>query len=990
MAEPYGLVDDMSSMTPIVAIGASAGGITALQKLFETLPARLPYAFVVLQHLPTGECSRLGQLVAGWTSMPVLAAADGTVPQPRCVYLPSPAHILTIEHGAFRTRPADGGGRRPGIDTIDTFLESLARHAGPRHIAVILSGTGMDGTAGAICIREADGVVIVQDPLTATHDGMPNAVMQRGIHDHVLTVGAIGHQLVACADPRYTRPERSVDWKGEMSGTLGRIIDLIRQRSGFDLSGYKPSPLFWRIQQRMDTRKIWAFDDYASLVEDDPVELEALMRGIPIHVTEFFRDAKAWEVLRSDVLVPLITNAGKNPVRVWTPACSTGEEAYSVAMLLDEISDGSGRRGNFQIFATDAAPELVAKASRGVFRADALAAISAARRTRFFYQVDSAFRVKRHLRERLVFAPHDLLADPPFSGLHLITCRNLLFYLEPESVNHVLHVLHGALRMGGFLFLGKSEPYSLERQAFATVSREWKIYRKVGQMSPPRRPALPKPAATIGPHYATALRVALEQFHVPCVLIDDEGSVLRVYGEASEVLSLPAGEPTLSLPELVPRQWSAHLRLSIQQAFAERVPVTLTGLYDRGTGKASLSVRLTPLQTSEDAVWDRMLVSFIRGQGSSEHPDDGAGAPELPAPQTNDSVDWQNEFRVSREELEASKEELLALNEELQASNEQLNESNEDLNEANCRLQANIGQLAMQSRVLLSGAIMTMFLDRKAELRWFTPAMCELFPLTSNDIGRNIEDLVPRFRDRTFVGDIRSVLDGAEPREAVVNGANQRCFLRKTWPYISEVGAIAGVAVTYADITERNRAESALRLNEAWLSAQNEAFKSAMNGASLDASLGILIRALVTQADDARRCAFYIADGDVLRHVVGMSDDYARCVDGFRISPESLACGLAVATGTPVITRDVLLEPRWEPWRWLAQRFGYRGCWSFPVETSEGNLVGSLAMYFEMPREPSPLDRKLATAFAQTAAIISWRHLQVGRPGHTPGGPSGG
>jgi two-component system CheB/CheR fusion protein len=269
-----------------------------------------------------------------------------------------------------------------------------------------------------------------------------------------------------------------------------------------------------------------------------------------------------------------------------------------------------------------------------------------------------------------------------------------------------------------------------------------------------------------------------------------------------------------------------------------------------------------------------------------------------------------------------------------------------------------------------------MFLDKSAKLRWFTPAMCELFPLTSNDIGRQIEDLVPRFRDKTFLSDIHDVLHAAMPREVVIHSGDQHCFLRKTWPYTSDGGAIVGVAITYADITERNRAEIVVRRNEDWLSAQNEAFRSAMNGAPLDASLGILIRALVTQANDGRRCAFYIADGNVLRHVVGMSDAYARCVESFVMSPEALACGLAVANGAPVITRDVLAEPKWEQWRWLARQFGYRGCSSFPVETSEGDLVGSLAMYFEQPREPSLLDRNLAEAFTQTAAIIIWRHLQ--------------
>ncbi|CAH2804964.1 MAG: Multidomain signal transduction protein including CheB-like methylesterase, CheR-like methyltransferase and BaeS-like histidine kinase [uncultured Paraburkholderia sp.] len=399
------LVGAERASVPVVAIGASAGGIAALQKLFSGMPAEVPFALVVLQHLPAGQPSGLAELIARWTPMRVRAAADGDMPETNCVYVPSPDNILTLERGTFRTRPAEGGSRRPGIDTIDAFLESLALQPKPRAVAVILSGTGMDGTAGAICLKQAGGIVIVQDPLTAMHDGMPGAIVQRGLHDHVLPVGAIGRQLMACADPAYVRPVQSADWTGSASGTLSRIIQRIQQQAGFDLSGYKPSPLLWRIQQRMDTRKVWSFEDYASLIEDDPVELEALVRGIPIHVTEFFRDPDAWHLLRDEVLMPLVMETRRRPIRVWTPACSTGEEAYSAAMLLDEVVQESGRKPDFQIFATDAAPELVARASRGLFAERSLAGVSAPRRAQYFYQVDGAYRVKRSLREKMIFVP---------------------------------------------------------------------------------------------------------------------------------------------------------------------------------------------------------------------------------------------------------------------------------------------------------------------------------------------------------------------------------------------------------------------------------------------------------------------------------------------------------------------------------------------------------------------------------------------------------
>ncbi|SDP22732.1 two-component system, chemotaxis family, CheB/CheR fusion protein [Ralstonia sp. 25mfcol4.1] len=785
---------------PVVAVGASAGGITALQKLFEGLPAKLPFALVVLQHLPSDRPSGLPDLIARWTHLPVQVVADGMRPETNTVYVPAPDHILTLENGRFHTSQAQGGGRRPGIDTIDAFLESLALREEPRSIAVILSGTGMDGTAGAVRIRQAGGIVIVQDPLTALHDSMPQAVIQRGIHDHILPVGAMGRQLVACADPAYVRPTGSADWTGGMSQTLGRIIELVGQRAGFNLSGYKPSPLLWRVQQRMDMRKVWSFDDYALLLEDDPVELEALVRGIPIHVTEFFRDSDAWEILGNDVLRPLVAAAGTaRTVRVWTPACATGEEAYSIAMLLDEIAHELATPPDFQIFATDAAPELVAKASRGVFRSEALTGLSPTRQSRYLYQVDAFFRVKRFLREKLVFVPQDLLSDPPFAELDLVTCRNLFIYLERATVEEVLFRLHGALRTGGVLFLGRSEALPSNAQGFEAVSVQWNIYRKVGPMPGVRRdPVSTAPSSTA--RTAAALRVAHEQFDVPSALIDHRGDVLRTYGSTKGILTLPAGEPSLNLTDLVPREWVSQLQYGIRQVQESHDPLTLTNLTAALAKDTQLSMRLTPLQTLGGGAWDRILVSFIPEQDCSDAL--GAGDSNLLQDDlaVGASVNWKDEARTSREELEASREELQALNEELKASNEQLKQSNEDLNDVNRDLTRNIERLAMQSRVLLSGQVMALFLDLELRLQWFTPTMRDVFPLRQADTGRKIADLVPIFRDPHFYTDIQHVVRTGEAREAVTRDDKGRSFLRKTFPYLSETAAIAGVAITFADI----------------------------------------------------------------------------------------------------------------------------------------------------------------------------------------------
>ena len=972
------------ALPPLIVIGASAGGITALQQLFEALGAGLPFAFVVLQHLPPGSPSGLSGLLRNWTAMPVETATDDTRPQPGAIHLPSPDAILTLEDQRFRTRPAEGGQRRPGTDAIDAFLESLSPQEAARTVTVILSGSGMDGTAGAIHIRQCGGTVIVQDPRTAAYESMPNAIAQRGLHHLALPVEEIARYLRDCAAPDHAWPTATPQ-STPLGDTLKQILELIRRQAAFDFSGYKTSPLLWRIQQRMEVRRVWAFADYAALLEDDPAELVALVKGIPVHVTEFFRDPEAWEALAEEVLLPLLAQTDAEPLRIWIPACSTGQEAYSMAMLLDELRSAHGGTREAQLFATEPAPEMLARASRGLYRGTELTTLSPARRESFFYAVDGGWRVKRTLRERMVFAIQDLLLDPPLASMDLISCRNLLIYLEPETIDQVLQVLHGALRPGGYLLLGRSEAYPLHRRGFEPLSLRWNLHRKAGAL-PEQRPLSPRGLPSRATRAAEAERKALEQFKLPSALIDVEGQVLRLYGNTEGFLGLPAGEPSYRLLDLVPRPWVAHLRHHLTRALHGGRPSLIAGLPDRFDPQLSVTLRLTPLDGPGQH--DQVLVSFIRQAGAG---DSAALAAHPGATLPVEEADWREAIRLSQEELEASREELQALNEELKALNDELKDanehlqlSNEDLNQANDSLQGHIEQLQMQRRVLSSGAVMTLCLDAALRIRWFTPAMSELLPLRQADTGRQVQDLVPRFQDPALFDDIRQVLADGESRTAVVASQDGRWFLRRICPDPGDAQPLIGVALTFADVTLRTQAELTLRererqlkRNQQWLTAQKEAFQSAMKGDDLCQSLGILVRALIAEAGDQRRCAFFLSRRTGLSHVVGMAEGYAREIEGFLISPDSFACGLAIALGIPVITRDVLEEPRWASYAWLARQYDFRGCWSFPVKTAEGESLGSLAMYFEHPQLPDAVDLELAAAFTHTAAIIIWRHLQV-------------
>ena len=466
---------------PVVAVGASAGGIPALQGLFNAIPAQPNLAFVVVQHLLPDQPSRLSELLSRWAALAVHEAADGVRLQRDCLYVAPPGRWLGLEGGLFVARPFAPGGTRAGIDTIDALFESLARELGPRAIGVVLSGTGADGAAGATRIKQAGGLVFVQDPVTALHDGMPRAVIARAVADRILPLEAMAEELVACASPAYARPGAAAPWTGAVTKTLDAIFGLIRQQAGLDLSGYRLTPLRWRIEQRMGQRRVRTFPDYEALLRDEPAELGALMRGLPVHVTEFFRDAEAWQVLGREVLGPLVQGRrGGPPIRAWTAGCSSGEEAYSVAMLLVEQGGTADPRCGFQVFATDASAEMVTRAGRGVFSPVALKGVSSERRARFFYAADGAWRVKQALRQKMVFAPHDLLADPPFGGLDLVSCRNLLIYFEPKAIERALGLLHSALRVGGYLFLGPAEALGPRQCGFEAVSARWRIYRKAG------------------------------------------------------------------------------------------------------------------------------------------------------------------------------------------------------------------------------------------------------------------------------------------------------------------------------------------------------------------------------------------------------------------------------------------------------------------------------------------------------------------------------
>jgi PAS domain S-box-containing protein len=595
--------------------------------------------------------------------------------------------------------------------------------------------------------------------------------------------------------------------------------------------------------------------------------------------------------------------------------------------------------------------------------------------------------VKRSLREKMVFAPQDLLVDPPFAGLDLITCRNLLIYLNPDAVKRVLHLLHGSLRIGGYLFLGRGEALPPQLKGFEAVSGRWRIYRKIGPLTG-IEVSFPKGLergwhSTLVP--ANAHRAAVEHFNWPSVLIDGHFHVLRVYGEMDTFLRIPAGEPTLNLLDLAKTGLGPEIKDTVARALAEGTPVSVNGLWDSRADGHGLSLRVTPLQIGGDRT-PRLLVSFIREAGQAS---DGIGNGALRSSHSNsgDTRAWSEAVRISHEELEASREELQALNQELKASNEQLNVANEDLNLANARLREKIAELEMQSTVLSSGGVMTLFLDEELRVRWFTPGVSALFPLRPGDAGRWITDLKQRFEDEAFISDVEAVMQTEEGRESEVCNLEGQWFLRRIRPHLSSAGNATGVAVTFTDITARKRAEEALRLSEGRLARELEDTRQLQKISGLLIEEG-KIEGVYEEILDTAMAIMRASFGSI--QMLDAERRQLRLLAWRNFHPESAAhwqtvsvatgttCGSALQHGERIIVPDVrnLGSEDTESLRQY-QRSGILAVQSTPLTTRDGDLIGMISTHWGEVHTPDERDLRLFDILVRQAADFFERLLRT-------------
>ena len=835
-----GAVTEASSQSPnfIVGVGASAGGLEALEKMFGCIPADTGMAFVVVQHLSPDFDSVMDELLLRQTDMPVHTVVDGVEISANAIYLIPRKKEMIISDGKLLLTDKDPG---KGLTLpIDQFFRSLAQDAGPKSIGVILSGTGSDGSRGIREIHEAGGLVIVQNEDSAKFDGMPKSAMETGIVDIVLHPEAVADALA-----RYAKHPVASDLIDSTSslpvndGALSKLMRRLRDTYGIDFSLYKPSTVTRRIERRLLLTQSTDFERYVEQVATEPEELNSLYRDLLIGVTQFFRDREAFAVLETLVMPELLQRLQpSDEVRVWVAGCATGEEAYSMAILLHEQLVQMDRPINVKIFATDVHQSSLDFASAGLYPKESLSDVSTERLARYFTPKGDAFQVTSEIRQMIVFAPHNIIKDAPFTKLDLVSCRNLLIYLQPNVQKKAISLFHFGLKTGGTLFLGPSEGVGDWEDEFSPVDRHWKMYRKRRDVKLPADLRLtvsgnlvPRVSKTV--EVATAesdseLRRAYDQVldvYVPSgVLIEASRQVVHFFGEAGKFLSFSKGRASTSLLDLCEADLKTSVAGALQRATKEVKSVVYSGVSAEIDGqRRQIQLSVKPLLDRTSQI-SHFLVTFEEvEQTPSIEPEaidigevsrERITSLELELRYTKENLQATvEELEASNEELHATNEELVASNEELQSTNEELHSVNEELYTVNAEYQRKIGELTQvtddMDNLLSSTDIGVLFLDNTLCIRRFTPRIANCFNILSQDIGREFDSFSSNIELPGLMDDLRKVAETGQPIEKKACDRFGAWHLLRILPYVSNT-EFEGVVLTLVDIQSLRDVEEKL------------------------------------------------------------------------------------------------------------------------------------------------------------------------------------
>lgn len=854
---------------PIVGIGASAGGLAAFEAFFSGMPIDTDpgMAFVLVQHLDPNHKSILTDLIRRYTRMQVFEVEDGMVVKPNCAYIIPPNRDMAFLNGALQLmEPSSPRGQRL---PIDFFFRTLAQDQREKAIAIVLSGTGSDGTLGVRAIKGEGGMVMAQNPESTEYDGMPRSAISTGMVDFELPPAEMPAQIITYIAHAFGRPPRQFTPPPlKTENALKKIFILLRAQTSHDFSQYKPSTIHRRIERRMAVNQIDAMDDYIKLLQQTPVEVEALFRDLLIGVTNFFRDPAAFKALEEQVIPKVF--AGKpvgSLIRIWSPGCSTGEEAYSLAILLQERLDDLKQSYKVQVFATDIDNQAITIARSGLYPASIAADISQERLARFFSaEADgSAYRVNKSVRDMLVFSEQNVIKDPPFSKLDLISCRNLLIYLDGDLQKKIIPLFHYALSPGGFLFLGTSETVGEFGDLFSTLERKLKIYQRkddiqgsqrisLGQFLPPLAGAdavRPQEASRTLDNKNPSLRelteqTLLKQFDPVAALVNGQGVIFYLHGRSGLYLEQPPGEVgVVNILKMAREGLRRDLTTALHKAAGTREVVQYSGLRVKTNGDfTSVNLTIRPVATSAGGITDTPLflvilekalspASVTMGIAASFEFDDGEKfissaddrivklKQELRAKEeylqtTNEELETSNEeLKSSNEEMQSVNEELQSTNEELETSKEELQSVNEELATVNAELQTKVADLSRanndMNNLLAGTGIATIFVDHKLHILRFTPAATQIINLILSDVGRPVRHIVSNLVGYDgLVNDAQAVLDTLTPKQIDVQTIDGKWYTMRIRPYRTLDNVIEGVVITFFDITEVKKTQELL------------------------------------------------------------------------------------------------------------------------------------------------------------------------------------
>jgi two-component system CheB/CheR fusion protein len=830
--------------------------LEAFEHFFTNMPADSGMVFVLVPHLAPEHKSIMAELLKRYTKMAIFQAEDGMRADPNCVYIIPPNRDMAMLKGTLQLlEPVERRGLR---HPIDFFFRSLAEDQGERAVCIVLSGTGTEGALGLRAIKEKGGLVLVQDPKTTRYDGMPGSAIATGLVDYILPPDKMPEQLLRYITHPFAQPPKpAAKAESQFPDPLQKIIFLIRNHTGHDFSLYKQNTILRRIEKRMAILQVGSMSDYVTSLRSNPKEIELLFSELLIRVTNFFRDREAFEILKEKALPLLFKDLPPGEtVRIWVPACSTGEEAYSLAIIVQEHISTLKQKYDVQIFATDIDAEAIDMARTGLYPDGITADVTPERLNRFFIRKASAHKIKEEIRQMIVFAVQDLIKDPPFTKLQMVSCRNVLIYFDAQLQKKVLPVFRYSLKPGGILFLGSSETIGDHLDMFSVVDRKWKIFRAKGaeviRAAPfrsraaesrteaaPVRAASPVTAPAINMREGIGLgelaeKIVLVHYAPPLVIINDKGDILYFHGKTSRYLETASGDASLNIIEMAREELRLELRAALRKAIARGKDMTVDGLQIKSIGgfrTVDLEIRHI---TGHDTMQRLLMVVFrelppSKGRNTGKAPQPSRKMSRYVAELEHELKSSKEQLKTTIEELETANQELGSTNEELQSSNEELQSTieemetsreelqsvNEELTTINTELQHRTDESTQANNdmknLIASTQIATIFLDNGLRIKRFTPATANVLNLVETDIGRPIGDFSLKLDYPELEKDMEETLGALALQERVVRHRNGLWYMARILPYRTMENVVDGVVITFVDITEQNRTREALQ-----------------------------------------------------------------------------------------------------------------------------------------------------------------------------------